>query len=345
MSGVRVPPGPQFHLALVASSLSERSAKELYRVVSRANALDNHTFGTQSIGEAMSSDSGEDAAGHLQSRPRTPARSPFRWAGSKRALVPRLQQAMPEEFGCYIEPFAGSACLFFATQPQYALLSDFNSDLIETYVAIRDCLDEFCEVISTFDQNGDSYYELREEMRDVQPGLRRSAIFYYLNRHSFNGVYRTNRQGHFNVPRGRKSGNPLSEEELGIASASLQGVKIFCQDYNEAIKMADTGDLLYLDPPYITTGRKTYGEYGYGAFSGETELEEFCAALRRADSRGVKILLSFGESDVISDVLTEWNVTNLQTRRTIAGKVSARKQETTEIIATNYPVPHSGVSA
>lgn len=127
----------------------------------------------------------------------------FRWAGSKRQLVPTLIANAPDDFGAYIEPFAGSACLFFALQPERAVLGDFNTALIGAYRVIATAPRAVARALSAMPTDPAFYYELRSRDAALLSRVERAARFIYLNRFSFNGVYRTNLQGGFNVPRGQ----------------------------------------------------------------------------------------------------------------------------------------------
>jgi DNA adenine methylase len=141
------------------------------------------------------------------------ARPVFRWAGSKRRMLPTLLAAMPEDYGRYIEPMVGSACLFFATRPRRGLLGDFNEELMHTYRAIRCHPRLVSRAASSWGDDSATYYEVRSLSAESLDPIQPAARFTYLNRYSFNGVYRTNKEGRFNVPRGRDTGSLPSEAD------------------------------------------------------------------------------------------------------------------------------------
>ena len=174
----------------------------------------------------------------------------LRWAGSKRQILPTLIANEPERYGAYLEPFAGSSCLFFALQPDRAVIGDFNTELIDAYQVIADAPRAVARALSEMPTDPDFYYELRA--RDV-PSLSRVARasrFVYLNRFSFNGVYRTNRKGAFNVPRGRKTGSLPTVESLVAVAKVLKNATLVCGDFENTLSYAKRGDFVYMDPPY-----------------------------------------------------------------------------------------------
>src|SRR5579859_6326272 len=190
----------------------------------------------------------------------------LRWAGSKRALLPMLVSCVPAQFGTYIEPFAGSACLFFAIRPRCAVLGDFNAELIATYTAIRRHPRLVARHVATWGSSSEEYYGVRALDPDTMPDIMRAARFVYLNRRCFNGVYRTNRHGQFNVPIGTRIGRMPAEKDFYRCSVALRPASLLSCDFDVTLRSARHGDFAYLDPPYSTSTRPNYGEYGYGAF-------------------------------------------------------------------------------
>lgn len=267
----------------------------------------------------------------------TAVRPPLRWAGSKRALVPQLRGVMPDFAGRYIEPFAGSACLFFATQPPRALLADYNADLVATLAWIRDAPGELYAKFSALPNDVETYQTVRSSLLSHPRGsIERASAFFYLNRYGFNGVYRTNRRGEYNVPRGTRTGLPPTLAELLEAAQALTDAEIACQDFRITIASARAEDFLYLDPPYSPVGRRGHGEYGYGSFAESVDLTDLLSAVREAHERGCKILISYGESSVLASALPDWHFDLLRRRRNVAGKAAARVELKTEVLARNY---------
>jgi len=178
---------------------------------------------------------------------------PFiKWAGGKRWLVQTQQIEIPKFAGRYIEPFLGGGAIFFHLTPPSAILSDLNPRLIETYQAVRDrWADVVAELKAHQTKHSKShYYEERE--RTHQGLVLRAAQFLYLNRTCFNGLYRENLAGKFNVPIGTKSAVLLPDDDFELASRLLQNTELKSCDFEETLNEASDGDLVFVDPPYTT---------------------------------------------------------------------------------------------
>lgn len=244
--------------------------------------------------------------------------------------------ATPPAFDRYIEPFAGSGCLFFGLRPRSALLSDFNAELIDAYVTIRSHPRLVARETNRFPTDHDAYYTVRAMDPDLLDPVSRTARFTYLNRFSFNGVYRTNKQGQFNVPRGRDTGRIPQEREFYRCAVALRTAELVACDFEETCDRALTGDFVYLDPPYATS-RPNHGEYGYGAFATADEARLF-EVLHQLDRRGVQFLLSYGGSPPTADIPKRWQSVSLFSTRTVGGRTE-RRSATPEFLLANYELP------
>lgn len=258
----------------------------------------------------------------------------LRWAGSKRQLLPTLVANAPNAYGTYVEPFAGSACLFFALQPDQAVIGDFNSDLIEAYRVISDCPREVAQVLSEMPAEPAFYYALRARHAPSLSRIARAGRFLYLNRFSFNGVYRTNRQGMFNVPRGKKTGSLPTAEALVAAAKVLKNATLICGDFEETLNYANRGDFVYMDPPYRLDETRMRGEYGYGAFSSR-DLDRLGDALVDLDRRGVKFLLSYKYRRQFATTMKRWCTMTRLVRRHVGG-FADRRDNVRELLVANY---------
>lgn len=270
------------------------------------------------------------------------ARSPLRWAGSKRSLLPKIRTMVPSISGRYIEPFMGSACVYFDLLPEDAILSDLNSELVHFFRHLRDDAEGVSNSFGALDRSGDAYYEVRSLTPGELDPSARAARFLYLNRFAFNGVYRTNRRGEFNVPRGAKTGVPPSKADLLEVSRALQNVQIEHCDYLSVTAGARVGDFVYLDPPYRNTSRETYGEYGYGTFGTENDVVTLGAELERLNDIGVNVLLSFNDDRELLPAIEDWTIVRISRRRTVAGHATARTALAGEILAHNFPAAKYG---
>jgi DNA adenine methylase len=257
----------------------------------------------------------------------------LRWAGSKRKLLPHILPCVPKNISRYIEPFAGSCCVFLALKPQRAILSDLNSALIDTYKTIRKTPEDVSEAVSAMPNTESFYYQLRaipvEQLDDVS----RAARFVYLNRHCFNGVYRTNKNGVFNVPRGTKAGVIPTKEHFQDFAKILRKASLQAVDFEKTLKQASVNDFVYLDPPYSNPNTRFRGEYGYGSFC-DQDIQRLVTALQLADSRGAIILLSYNPT--IKNLLPNWYSKCLSVRRSVAG-FNHQRTIVTEMLFSNRP--------
>ena len=174
----------------------------------------------------------------------------MKWAGGKTQLLPALLKYIPSHYDRYIEPFIGGGALFFALQPAKAILADANPELINCYTVVRDNVEQLIAVLSTYPYSQEFYYQLREQL--PEDAILRAARMIYLNRTCYNGLYRVNKQGQFNVPFGRYN-NPVicDKDRLRAASYVLQGAELICADYQETLKTyTQPESFIYIDPPY-----------------------------------------------------------------------------------------------
>lgn len=257
----------------------------------------------------------------------------LRWAGSKRKLVPHLLALFPRQYRRYIEPFAGSACAFAALSPKKAILSDINAELIRTYRALANSPTKVARALHSFDLRKRTYYDLRA----LDPGelgvVMRAARFIYLNRRCFNGVYRLNRDGAFNVPLGRRTGPLPSPEHLISFAKLLRAAELRAGDFEATVARAGQGDLLYLDPPYTKPGTRFRGEYGWNAFR-ENDEKRLVTAIRKAAARGATVVISYRGS--IGRKLRGWRRRHMFVLRSVSGFARTRRR-VTEVI---FSSPH-----
>lgn len=183
---------------------------------------------------------------------------------------------------------------------------------------------EIYELVCAFPRRKSDYYKIRGlDPAKLAPSTR-AARFLYLNRYCFNGVYRTNRQGHFNVPRGKDTGTLPSRQSFQQCSSVLRRARLICGDFETALSAVEKSDFVYLDPPYAKADDRYSGEYGYGAFS-SIDLERLFTQLERIESIGATFLLSYRYSNSIHQELRRWNTAVLSVRRHVAGFCSSRR--------------------
>jgi len=263
---------------------------------------------------------------------------PFlRWAGSKRQLLLRLTGYWPGDHVRYVEPFAGSACLFFHLQPSQAVLGDMNWELIITMRAVQSDVSGVLSYLRGLPRGSRAYYRIRSVNPRTLGEIQVAARFIYLNRFCFNGLYRTNTWGEFNVPYGPPTSHAEFDEDLiGRASQLLQRVSFVHGDFEKTVAVARSGDFVYLDPPYVLSTRRVFAEYGPQSFS-STDLPRLQTVLHSLDAKGVTFVITYADSREGRCLLAKWNPVRVQTRRNIAG-FAADRRKSYELFATNSPV-------
>jgi DNA adenine methylase len=261
-------------------------------------------------------------------------KSIVRWAGSKRALLPELRKRVPRDFRTYIEPFVGSACLFFDLQPRGAVLSDLNGELMTAYRSVKRDPTLVIDALRRLTRGKRAYYSIRRICPSSLGDTERAARFLYLNRFCFNGLYRTNRAGVFNVPYGPPT-KPLTrfEDDVVAASRILGFADLLSGDFADAVELTERGDFVYLDPPYVLDERRVFSEYLPGSFT-SADLERLASALETIEARGATFLLSYVDSAEARKLVRGWKHTRVWTRRNIAGFAANRRGDS-EILASN----------
>jgi DNA adenine methylase len=257
----------------------------------------------------------------------------LRWAGSKRTIVPSLLGRVPHSFTRYIEPFAGSACLFFSVAPRRAILGDLNSHLISFYRTLRSQPRPLARALHGLGVDKASYYEIRSMDPCDLRAVDRAARFLYLNRMSFNGVYRTNRQGRFNVPMGRRVGALPSENMIVAAASRLRRASLVTGDFQDALEHVRAGDFVYLDPPYSRSPAGNYGVYGYGSFD-RRDLARLVEVVLEIDRRGATFLLSYADVPELTHRLANFTIDRVAVTAQVGG-TTARRSTRQEVLVSN----------
>ena len=255
---------------------------------------------------------------------------PFiKWAGGKRWLFADGTFKLPEFSGKYIEPFLGGAAAFFHLRPKTALLSDINSRLIETYVAVRDdwrCVQDILKHMQ--DRHSIDYYYKERKRRHIEPTFR-AAQFLYLNRTCWNGLYRENLKGEFNVPIGTKTKVLYDNENLEEISDALKFAEIVLCDFEESIDKARFGDLIFVDPPY-TTAHNTNGfvKYNQKIFRWDDQVR-LRDCIRRAVERKALVVLTNADHSSIRDLYRDLGQgSRIERASVISGNASYRRATT-----------------
>ena len=268
---------------------------------------------------------------------------PFlRWAGSKQRVLSQVVPRVPRTFDTFYEPFLGAGSLFFLLTPPRAVLSDSNADLIETYRAVRDRPGWVLDYIADMDpMDRAQYYEIRES--EFRGRFKRAARFIYLNRAGWNGLYRVNSRGKFNVPYGRpRSPNLVKPEVLHSCSAALRkpGVELEVGDFEVALRTAGGDDLIFLDPPYVT-GHNNNGFIDYNeklfSWADQERLAGLAAGFHRV---GAHVLVTNAHHRALLDLYPRFNLDIITRHSTLAGASTSRRK-TREVLLWQRPVTGS----
>ncbi len=264
-----------------------------------------------------------------------PIMRPFlRWAGSKRQHIPKLSRYWKESYNTYIEPFMGSACLFFAMCPKKAILGDSNTQLVRTYLELRENIDGVWKCLGNHKRSKRTYYKLRSMKPDELSAPEAAARFIYLNRFCFNGLYRTNQKGQFNVPYAPSgTGSIPSKEHLVACASALQRAELRACDFSDTISLASKGDFVYLDPPFAVRKKRVFREYGPKVFAND-DLFRLAESLYELNQKGSTFLVSYADCKEAREAFSGWTMTRIRIRRNIAG-FSRNRRYAYELIASN----------
>ncbi len=217
---------------------------------------------------------------------------PFlKWPGGKRWIAKKYKEYFPKEYNMYIEPFLGSGAVFFSLQPKEAILSDINKELINLYVIMRDNPKELKGQLVYHQERHtkEHYYKIRDVI--LTDNLKCAGRLLYLNRACYNGMYRVNKQGKFNVPIGTKNNFTYDIDQFDQYANCLKHATLICGDFYEIINKAKKNDFIFADPPYATSGKANFTKYNDELFVWQDQLR-LHEALVNAKARGAKIVLT-----------------------------------------------------
>ena len=267
----------------------------------------------------------------LMTRQKLNARPFLKWAGGKRQLLEHIRPLIPASYDRLIEPFMGGAAVFFDQQPDSGWLNDINAELVNCYQIVRDDVEALIEDLARHRYERSYFEEIRA--LDRQPGglsalsaLTRASRFIYLNKTSFNGLYRVNSKGFYNVPFGRfKNPSIVNGGGLRACSELLQGCQISNQDWQAVLQDAVPGDFVYLDPPYLplsgTSNFTQYADNGFG-FADQQALARAAADLAR---RGIGFVASNSWHPDILHLYQNFTIKQVAASRAINARASGRK--------------------
>jgi DNA adenine methylase len=268
---------------------------------------------------------------------------PFlKWPGGKRWLIQRYAELFPTTYRRYFEPFLGGGAVFFSLSPVRAVLSDSNPDLINAYKCVRDypdIIDRRLRILHVH-HNSRLYYQ----MRAMKPksDIVRAVRFIYLNRTCFNGIYRVNRQGEFNVPMGSKDLVEYPDGYLSLISERLKSTSIMVADFEDMIESSGRNDFVFVDPPYsVMHNHNNFIKYNSSLFSWIDQVR-LSTTIMRAASRGAQIMISNADHVSLKSLYCEFGYHHKVERSSVLAAESTRRCRTSELLITTYRTPNGG---
>ncbi len=278
------------------------------------------------------------------------ATTTLKWVGGKRRVAKEISGYFPEKFATYFEPFAGGASVFFSLRPRRAVLSDLNSSLINYYIQLRDRPNELMEAALRVQQTYNRLDELAEKKMFFYESRKRfnadtsksdlsnAVDFLFLNKTAFNGLYRENAKGEFNVPfNNTKNLTLFQDKQMLQNSTALAGVKLYVSDFRQSVGGAKSGDLVYFDPPYVPLSEtSSFTDYTKSAFGPEAQqlLRDTANELRR---RGVTVVLSNSHSKIVKGLYTGFELYEININRLVAAS-SGSRGEVKEYVIVGRPI-------
>lgn len=271
--------------------------------------------------------------------------APFvKWAGGKRQLIPQIRERMPEQFNNYYEPFVGGGAVIFELLPENAVINDINRALINAYQMICDHPQEFLKEINRIDaemwEDGkEYYYSLREHYNDKlmrdEFDVELAALFVFINKHCFNGLYRVNGKGLFNVPYNNSRRNSVDEKSIMEISEFLKDVTIISGDFEAACEGASAGDFVFIDSPYAPLNPTSFESYTKEGFDIESH-RRLANLFDELTARGCYCMLTNHNTELINELYGNkgYTIDVVSVKRMINSDASNRVGE--EVIICNY---------
>ncbi len=260
----------------------------------------------------------------------------LKWPGSKVPFVAHLASLAPARFERYHEPFVGGGALFFSLRPECPFLGDRNAELVNLYQVVRDEPDTLIKAMAAHENTREHYQRVRGLHPDALPPVERAARTLFLNRTCYNGLYRVNRHGLFNVPYGNQAHTSFFQPTIvRAAHRALQGAEIFCEDFAACAGRVRPGDFVYLDPPYAA-GLSDGKAFKYQADGfGEAEQRRVAELFRLLDRRGSLVMASNADCQLTRQLYAGFEIDALSVRRRIGGR-QERRGRAAEIVVRNY---------
>jgi len=266
---------------------------------------------------------------------------PFlKWAGGKRQLISQIDEYLPKTFNKYIEPFVGGGAIFFYLLPKQAILIDINKDLINSYNIIKNEVSALIELLKKHKNESEYFHQIRNIDRNPVvynkwSDIEKASRNIFMNRCCFNGLYRVNSKGQFNVPFGKyKNPNFCDVENLKAVNKALKNVVLVSASFEKCLDFAEKGDFIYFDPPYVPISHSSnFTSYTTGNFSNNDQYRLF-EVFKTLDNRGCKVMLSNSYSDFILKIYKNYKINVLQAMRVINSD-GTKRGKIREVLITN----------
>lgn len=265
----------------------------------------------------------------------------LKWAGGKTQMLGELLPKIPTSYGRYIEPFFGGGAMFFSLQPENAVISDSNPELINMYQEVADHVEDVIRCLKRYENTSEMFYAVRSQEWTTLPKAEAAARTIFLNKTCFNGLYRVNKQGQFNVPYGKYKNPKICDKDgLRAASAILKKADILCGDYLLILEhYAQSGDFVFLDPPYLPISEYAdFKRYTKEQFYEEDHVE-LAKMIMTLHERGCHVILTNSNHPLVHELYAPFNIDVIQTKRHISCNGSTRKGE--DVIVTIPPKRHT----
>lgn len=264
---------------------------------------------------------------------------PFvKWAGGKRQILSQIQANLPTEYNRYFEPFLGGGAVLLALQPKEASVADINPELINAFEVIKNNHLALIKKMKRMKNEETYFYKERKKSPANLTDVERAARFIYLNKTCFNGLYRENSKGQFNVPFAYHK-NPQLLDEANVLALhdylTTNDVKFTCSDYRQILLEAKEGDFVYLDSPYYPIKKNSFTKYYKTDFS-DKDHKDLAEVFKTLSDRGCKVLMSNSNTKFIKELYKDFNIVEVSARRSINSKGKGRKSAMIEVLIKNY---------
>jgi DNA adenine methylase len=272
----------------------------------------------------------------------------LKWAGGKRYIAEELRSRFPDTWnsGTYFEPFIGGAAMFLSAVPKTAVVADVNARLIHFYEFVKSSPIEFYSELQQIskdfndcdqDEKKDYYLRLRKKFNETpEDSLNSAVLLYAINKLCFNGLYRENSSGGFNVPFGQKKSLPIMTfQELQEVSKAFEQTEILNSDFEVSVQRAIPGDFIYFDPPYIPLGpSSSFTSYHSGGFD-LADQERLADLMQSLGAKGINAMCSNSDSELTHKIFGKLNISNISAPRMVSARASGRGM-INELVITNY---------